>query len=63
MHITYRATRENDRRATQKYTKSYPNRRKLFHQMFVRVHPQLCEFESVTSTCHDRGGTDRHEQF
>lgn len=55
MHLTYGAAGESCLRARQMYAERYPNRRVPQHQMFSRVHRQLCETGSFAGINVDRG--------
>lgn len=55
MYLQYGVTGENGPIATQTYAEQLSNYRSPQYKTFVLVHQQLCETESVTSTCHDTG--------
>lgn len=63
MKIIYGAIGESGLRVAQMYAERYFNWLKPQQQMSARVHEQLCETESVSSTCPERRVTDQHGQF
>ena len=53
MYLAYGAADESGHRARQVYEDWYPNRRIPLHEMFARVHRNLCERGSLLSSMQD----------
>ena len=55
MHLAYGAADESGRLPRQVYEDRYPNRRIPQHEIFVRMHRNLCERGSLRSNMQDTG--------
>ena len=55
MHLAYGAADESGRPARQVYEDRYPNRKIPQHEMFARMHRNLCERDSLRSNMQDTG--------
>ena len=55
MHLAYGTADENGRRAIQVYEDLYPERRIPQHEMFARMHRNLCERDSLRRNMQDSG--------